>query len=176
MIDRILYMQCDLSSVPLECSTAVLIFFPATVTPTPGHYHVPYRRQGETRVGWHGETYCLVAGYRSYGDAPLATPAKVKAEKSVPRGAHKRHYPVKWSNKDLGCSSPKIPRLEDGGKRVTPQKLTPTKVEAEKPVPRRALKRRHPVEVLDEDLGCSSPKIQRLEHGGWRLTPQKLAG
>ncbi|XP_054567136.1 DPEP2 neighbor protein-like [Eptesicus fuscus] len=125
MIDRILYMQCDLSSVPLECSTAVLIFFPATVTPTSGHYHVPYRRQGETRVGWHGETYCLVAGYRCYGDAPLATPAKV---------------------------------------------------EEEKPVPRRALKRRHPVEELNEDLGCSSPKIQRLEHGGWRLTPLKLAG
>ncbi|XP_036201704.1 DPEP2 neighbor protein [Myotis myotis] len=137
-----------------------------TFPPTTGHYHVPYQRWGETQVGWHGETYCLVGGYRSYGDAPLATPAKVEAEKPVPRRAQKRHRPVEWSNKDLGCPSPKIPRLEHDSKRLTPQKLTPTKVEAEKPVPRRALKRCRPADGLDEDLGCSSPKIRRLEQGG----------
>ncbi|KAM7058306.1 DPEP2 neighbor protein-like [Molossus nigricans] len=94
-----------------------------TFPPTPGHYHVPYRSCGEPQVGWHGETYCLVGGYRSYGDAPLATLAQVEAEKPDPRQALKRHHPVEKSNKDLGCSSPKIRRLEHGGKRLTPQKL-----------------------------------------------------
>ncbi|CAK6436723.1 unnamed protein product [Pipistrellus nathusii] len=137
-----------------------------TFPPLPGHYHVLYQRGCETRVGWHGETYCLVSGCRSFGDAPLATPAKVEAEKPGPRGACKRQRPVEWSYKDLGCSSPKIPRLEHDSKRLTPQKLTPAKVEAEKPGPRRALKRCRPVEELDEVFGCSSPKIRRLEQGG----------
>ncbi|XP_036297120.1 DPEP2 neighbor protein [Pipistrellus kuhlii] len=174
MIDLILYIQCDLSSVPLECSTAATVTSP--FPPTPGHYHVPYRKQGEPRVGWHGETYCLVSGCRSFGDAPLPTGAKVKAGMPGPRGARKRHYPVEWSNKDLGCSSPKIPRLEHDSKRLTPQKLTPEKMEVEKPDPRPALKRHHPVEKLNENLGCSSPKIQRLDYGGGRLSPLKLAG
>uniref|UniRef100_A0A8I3NLY9 RNA helicase n=1 Tax=Canis lupus familiaris TaxID=9615 RepID=A0A8I3NLY9_CANLF len=59
--------------------------------PTPGHYHVLYRGCGETQVGWHGETYCLVGGYRTYGDAPVVTPAKVEAEKPISSRALQRH-------------------------------------------------------------------------------------
>lgn len=80
--------------------------------PTPGHYHVLYRGCGETQLGWHGETYCLVGGYRLYGDVPLATPAKVEAEKPVPRRAPKRKHSLEWSDEDLGCPRPKIRRLE----------------------------------------------------------------
>ncbi|XP_036297342.1 LOW QUALITY PROTEIN: DPEP2 neighbor protein [Pipistrellus kuhlii] len=91
-----------------------------TFPPTPGHCHVLYKGGGETRVGWHRETYCLVGGCRSFGDAPLATPAKAEAEKPGPRGARKRHRPLEESDEDFSCSSPKIWRLELGGKRWMP--------------------------------------------------------
>ncbi|KAM5208187.1 DPEP2 neighbor protein [Hipposideros larvatus] len=94
-----------------------------TFPPTPGHYHVLYRGCGETQVGWHGETYCLVGGYRTYGDAPVATPVKVEAKKPVPRRAPKRRRLLEESDKDLGCSSSKIQRLQHGGRRLTQQKL-----------------------------------------------------
>ncbi|XP_049556353.1 uncharacterized protein LOC117199119 isoform X1 [Orcinus orca] len=176
--------------------------------PTPGHYHVLYRGCGETQLGWHGETYCLVGGYRLYGDVPLATPAKVEAEKPVPRRALKRKHSPEWSDEDLCCPRPKIRRLELSSStgiqaaavapvsRPTPGHYhvvyrgcgetqlgrhgetyclvggfraygdvplaTPAKVEAEKPVPRRAPKRKHCPEMSDEDLGCCGPKIRRL--------------
>ena len=63
-------------------------------------------------MGWHGETYCLVGGYRAYGEVPLASPAKVEAEKPVPSRAPKRkHHPEK-SYGDLGCPRRKIRRLQ----------------------------------------------------------------
>ncbi|XP_026955884.1 uncharacterized protein [Sagmatias obliquidens] len=176
--------------------------------PTPGHYHVLYRGCGESQLGWHGETYCLVGGYRLYGDVPLATPAKVEAEKPVPRRALKRKHSPEWSDEDLCCPRPKIRRLELSSStgiqaaavapvsRPTPGHYhvvyrgcgetqlgrhgetyclvggfraygdvplaTPAKVEAEKPVPRRAPKRKHCPEMSDEDLGCCGPKIRRL--------------
>ena len=52
---------------------------------------------------------------------------------------------------------------------------TPAKVEAEKPVLSRTPKRQRALAESDKDLSCSSPRIQRLQHGGRRLTPQKLA-
>ncbi|XP_049556245.1 uncharacterized protein LOC117199116 isoform X2 [Orcinus orca] len=137
---------------------------PPVSRPTPGHYHVLYRGCGETQLGWHGETYCLVGGYRLYGDVPLATPAKVEAEKPVPRRAPKRKHSLEWSDEDLGCPRPKIRRLElssSTGIQDAPL-ATPAKVEAEKPVPRRAPKRKHSPEMPDEDLGCSRPKIRQL--------------
>lgn len=184
---------------------------------TPGCYHVPYQRSGDPWVGWHGETYCLVGGYRSYGDAPLATPAKAEAEKpvprqalkrchpgekcdaiwrlelngkrmkaqtlipakagaekSVPRRAPKRRHPGDSSDRDLGCSSPKIRRLELVDNGLTVQNLAPTKTGVEKPVLRRAPKRRHPGDSCDKDLGCSGPKIRRLELEDNSLTPLNL--
>ncbi|XP_073650350.1 uncharacterized protein [Tursiops truncatus] len=137
---------------------------PPVSRPTPGHYHVLYRGCGETQLGWHGETYCLVGGYRLYGDVPLATPAKVDAEKPVPRRAPKRKHSLEWLDEDLGCPRPKIRRLElssSTGIQDAPL-ATPAKVEAEKPVPRRAPKRKHSPEMPDEDLGCSRPKIRQL--------------
>uniref|UniRef100_A0A673UKM8 DPEP2 neighbor n=1 Tax=Suricata suricatta TaxID=37032 RepID=A0A673UKM8_SURSU len=101
------------------CSTVVA----STSSPTPAHYHVVYQGCGETRMSWHGETYCLVGGYRTYGDAPLATPAKKEAEKPVPRQAPKRHLRVTESDEKDGCPSPKIPRLQCGGRRLTRKKL-----------------------------------------------------
>ncbi|XP_017394950.1 DPEP2 neighbor protein [Cebus imitator] len=121
MSDRILYILSNMSSVPWEGSAAAAV--PATSPPTPGHYHVLYRGCGETQVGWHGETYCLVGSYRSYGDAPLATPAKAEAEKPAPSRAPKRRRATAESDKDLGCSSPKIRRLQSSGRRLTSQKL-----------------------------------------------------
>ncbi|XP_064239018.1 DPEP2 neighbor protein [Aotus nancymaae] len=121
MSDRILYILSNMSSVPWEGSAAAAV--PATSPPTPGHYHVLYRGCGETQVGWHGETYCLVGSCRSYGDAPLATPAKAEAEKPAPRRAPKRRRATTESDKDLGCSSPKIRRLQPSGRRLTSQKL-----------------------------------------------------
>uniref|UniRef100_A0A9L0JEM5 Uncharacterized protein n=1 Tax=Equus asinus TaxID=9793 RepID=A0A9L0JEM5_EQUAS len=102
---------------------------------------------------WHGETYCLVGGYRAYGDAPLATPAKVEAEEPVPRQVPKRHQAV-----------------------AELDKATLAKVEAEKPVPRRAPKRHRAGTESDQDLGCPGPNIRTLQHGGRRLTPQKVTG
>ncbi|XP_010960810.1 DPEP2 neighbor protein [Camelus dromedarius] len=120
MSDRIFYIHSNLSSVPWEGSTAAV----APISPpTPGHYHVLYRGCGETQVGWHGETYCLVGGYRAYGDAPVATPAKVEAEKPVPSHTPKRRRTLAESDKDLGCSSPKIRQLQHSGRRLTRQKL-----------------------------------------------------
>lgn len=78
-------------------------------------------------MGWHGETYCLVGGYRAYGDAPVATPAKVEAEKPVPSRASKRRRALAESNKDLDCSSLKMQQmqqLQHSSRRLTPQKLT----------------------------------------------------
>ncbi|XP_062944950.1 DPEP2 neighbor protein-like [Cynocephalus volans] len=121
MCDRILYIQCNLSSVPWKGSAAAAV--PPTPPPPPAHYHVLYRGCGEAQVGWHGETYCLVGGYRLYGDAPLATPAKAEAEKPAPRWAPKRPRAPAKPDMDLGCPSPKIGRLWHGGKRLAPQKL-----------------------------------------------------
>ncbi|XP_057393365.1 DPEP2 neighbor protein-like [Balaenoptera acutorostrata] len=115
MCDRILYLYPNLCSVPWVGSAAAAV---APVSPpTPGHYHVLYRGFGETQLGWHGETYCLVGGYRAYGDVPLATPAKVEAEKPVPRRAPKRKHAPEESDEDLGCPRPKIRRLEHGARR-----------------------------------------------------------
>ncbi|XP_041625761.1 LOW QUALITY PROTEIN: DPEP2 neighbor protein [Vulpes lagopus] len=123
MSDRIFYIHSNLSSVPWEGSIAATV---APISPpTPGHYHVLYRGCGETQVGWHGETYCLVGGYRTYGDAPVVTPAKVEAEKPISSRALQRHQKdLAESDKDLDCSSPQIWRLQRGGRRLTPQKLT----------------------------------------------------
>uniref|UniRef100_UPI004038897E DPEP2 neighbor protein n=1 Tax=Callospermophilus lateralis TaxID=76772 RepID=UPI004038897E len=85
---------------------------------TPAYYHVLYQGCGEMQVGWHGETYCLVGGYQLYGDAPLATPPKVKAEKAAEKPAQKPnqrgrgdpkkcHAPAE-AEKTLGCPRPKI--------------------------------------------------------------------
>ncbi|KAF6084304.1 hypothetical protein HJG60_008580 [Phyllostomus discolor] len=102
------------------------------------------------------------------------TPAKAGAEESVPRRAPKRRHPEDSSDKDLGCSSPKIRRLEHANNSLTVQNLTPTKTGAQMPVLRRALKRRHPGDSSDKDLGCSGPKIRRLELEDHSLTPQDL--
>ncbi|TKC45184.1 hypothetical protein EI555_010224, partial [Monodon monoceros] len=79
---------------------------------TGSHYHVLNRGCGETQLGWHGETYCLVGGYRAYGAVSLATPAKVEAEKPVPRRAPKRECALEESGEDLRCTRPKIQRLQ----------------------------------------------------------------
>ncbi|XP_012381046.1 DPEP2 neighbor protein [Dasypus novemcinctus] len=121
MSDRIFYIHSNLSSVPWEGSTAAAV---APISPpTPGHYHVLYRGCGETQVGWHGETYCLIGGYRVYGDAPVATPAKAEAEKPSPSRGPKRRRVLAQSDQDPGCSGPKIRHLQHGGRRLTPQKL-----------------------------------------------------
>ncbi|XP_059765324.1 DPEP2 neighbor protein-like [Balaenoptera ricei] len=115
MCDWIVYINSDLCSVPWVGSAAAAV---APVSPpTLGQYHVLYRGCRETQLGWHGETYCLVGGYRAYGDVPLATPAKVEAEKPVPRRAPKRKHAPEESHKDLGCPRPKIRRLEHGARR-----------------------------------------------------------
>ena len=75
------------------------------------------------QVGWHGETYCLVGGYRAYGDAPVATPAKLEAEKPVFSRTPKRQRALVESDKDLSCSSPQIQQLQHGGRRLTLRKL-----------------------------------------------------
>ena len=106
--------------------------------------------------------------------AQKLTQAKAGVEKPVRRRAPKRRHPGDSSDEDLGCSSPKIPRLELEDNRLTPQNLTPANVGKEKPVPRRSLKRHHSGENSDQVLGCSSPKIQRLEQDGETLMPQKL--
>ncbi|XP_059958642.1 DPEP2 neighbor protein-like [Mesoplodon densirostris] len=109
MSDRIIYIYSNLCSVPWLVSAAAAV---ASITlPTPGHYHVLNRGCGETQLGRHGETYCLVGGYRAYGDAPLATPAKAEAEEPVPRCAPERKHAPEESDEDLGCSRPKIRRL-----------------------------------------------------------------
>ncbi|XP_012664992.1 uncharacterized protein DPEP2NB [Otolemur garnettii] len=127
MSDRIFYINSNLSSVPWEGCTAAPL--PPT-SPLHGYYHVLYRGYGEAQVGWHGETYCLVGGYRLHGDAPLPTPAKAEAEKPAPRvssPAPKKHQTSKISqtmmeaDKELSCRSSKIPRLQHSGRRQ-PQK------------------------------------------------------
>ncbi|XP_047384960.1 DPEP2 neighbor protein-like [Sciurus carolinensis] len=87
MSDPIFYIQSNLSSEPWESTAAAAV--PPTSPPTPAYYHVLYQGCGETQVGWHGETYCLVGGYRLYGDAPLATSAKDKIDKSAEKPAEK---------------------------------------------------------------------------------------
>ncbi|XP_060016817.1 DPEP2 neighbor protein-like [Lagenorhynchus albirostris] len=110
MSDWIVYIYSNLCSVPWLGSAAAAV---APVSPpTPGHYHVLNRGCGETQFGRHRETYCLVGGYRAYGDVPLATPAKVEAEKPVPRRAPKRECALKESHEDLRCTRPKIWRLQ----------------------------------------------------------------
>nr|XP_033717601.1 DPEP2 neighbor protein-like [Tursiops truncatus] len=110
MSDWIVYIYSNLCSVPWLGSAAAAV---APVSPpTPGHYHVLNRGCGETQFGRHRETYCLVGGYRAYRDVPLATPAKVEAEKPVPRHAPKRECTLKESHEDLRCTRPKIWRLQ----------------------------------------------------------------
>lgn len=81
---------------------------------TPAYYHVLYQGCGKIQVGWHGETYCLVGGYRLYGDAPLATPPKAKAEKPAEkpmqraRGALKKRHAPAEAEKTLVALAPKL--------------------------------------------------------------------
>ncbi|XP_047384844.1 DPEP2 neighbor protein-like [Sciurus carolinensis] len=121
MSDRIIYTQSNLSSVPWESSAAAAV--PPVSPPTPACYHVLYQRCGETQVGWHGETYYLVGGYRLYGDAPLATSAKDKIDKPAEKGAPKKCSAPSEAEKTLGCPGPKIRGLNWSGKRAMPQKL-----------------------------------------------------
>lgn len=97
---------------------------PPTAPPSPGYYHVLYKGHAQAQMAWHGETYCLIGGYRVYGDAPLASAAKAEEEKPAPRRAPKRQRVQEESDQDLGCPSAKIPRLKvkHGGKWVAPQK------------------------------------------------------
>ncbi|XP_059975543.1 DPEP2 neighbor protein-like [Mesoplodon densirostris] len=109
MSDRIVYIYSNLCSVPWLGSAAAAA---APISPPKsGHYHVLNRGCGETQLGRHGETYCRVGGYRAYGDAPLAMPAKAEAEKPVPRCAPERKQAPEESDENLGCSRPKIRRL-----------------------------------------------------------------
>ncbi|XP_075851818.1 uncharacterized protein LOC105859058 isoform X1 [Microcebus murinus] len=163
---------------------------PPACPPLHSYYHLLYQGCGEAQVGWHGETYCLGGGYRLFGDAPLATPAKPEAVKPAPRipnlppekrRAPKRRRAVKEGEKDLGCPSPKIRRVLFGDAPLA----TPAKAEAEKkPVPRapnlppekrRAPKRRRAVQEGEKDLGCPSPKIRRVQHRARRLARKKVA-
>uniref|UniRef100_A0A8C6GIJ2 Uncharacterized protein n=1 Tax=Mus spicilegus TaxID=10103 RepID=A0A8C6GIJ2_MUSSI len=80
---------------------------------SPEYYHVLYKGHAQAQMAWHGETYCLIGGYRVYGDAPLPTPAKAEQEKkSSSSRAPKRHQVQEESDQDLGCPSAKIPRLK----------------------------------------------------------------
>ncbi|XP_059983655.1 DPEP2 neighbor protein-like [Lagenorhynchus albirostris] len=109
MSDHIFYIYSNLSSVPWEGSATAAV---APVSPpTPGLYHVLYRGCGEKQLGRHVETYCLVGGYRVYGDVPLATPANVEAEKPVARRAPKGKHAPKRSDCDLRFSRPTVRRL-----------------------------------------------------------------
>uniref|UniRef100_A0A2K6FS57 DPEP2 neighbor n=1 Tax=Propithecus coquereli TaxID=379532 RepID=A0A2K6FS57_PROCO len=119
MSDRILYLNSNLSSVPWEGCMAA----PPPPACPPVYYHLLYRGCGEAQVGWHGETYCLGGGYRLFGDAPLATPAKAEAEKPAPRRAPKRHRAVEEGEKDLGCPSPKIQSVQHRARRLTCRKV-----------------------------------------------------
>uniref|UniRef100_A0A8D2DJI8 DPEP2 neighbor protein n=1 Tax=Sciurus vulgaris TaxID=55149 RepID=A0A8D2DJI8_SCIVU len=118
MSDRIIYIQSNLYSIPWESSAAAAV--PPVSPPTPAYYHVLYQGCGETQVGWHGETYCLVGDYQLYGDAPLATPAKVKIDKPAEKPADK---PAEKGGKSLGCPGPKIRGFNHTGKRQRPRKL-----------------------------------------------------
>ncbi|XP_047383874.1 DPEP2 neighbor protein-like [Sciurus carolinensis] len=130
MSDWIYYIQSNLSSVSWGSSAAAAV---PPASPTPAYYHVLYQGCAETQVGWHGETYCLVGGYRLYGDAPLATPAKDKIERPAEkpaekpnqraRGAPKKRRAPSEAEKTLGCRGPKIRRLVHTEKRQRPRKL-----------------------------------------------------
>ncbi|XP_073081833.1 DPEP2 neighbor protein-like [Manis javanica] len=129
MCDRIIYIQRNLSSVPWQgCTAAAAAATAVSPSPTPGYHHVLYKGHGETQVSWHGETYCLVGAYRTFGDAPMPTRAevptsqKVKEEKPVSRRAPKRPSTNSFSDEELGCPPPKIQRLQPSAKRETPQK------------------------------------------------------
>lgn len=73
----------------------------------------------------------MVGAYRTYGDVPLAPPAKEEAEKPAPEplsppgdtqeGAPKRHHTFSNSDTELDCLRPKIQHLGPGDKR---QKIT----------------------------------------------------
>ncbi|XP_033613908.1 DPEP2 neighbor protein-like isoform X2 [Fukomys damarensis] len=82
MSDQISYIQAKLPPFSWECNPAAVL---PTAPPIPVYYHVRYRGCTETQVSWHGETYCLVGGYRAYGDAAIATPAKAREEKPTSR-------------------------------------------------------------------------------------------
>ncbi|XP_049643383.1 skin secretory protein xP2-like [Suncus etruscus] len=164
MIDRILYIISNMSSVPWESAYAAV----APSTPSRGYSHLYYRGYGERQVGWHGETYCVLGSYRSYGDLPLATPAKREVQQLAPRRAPKRRHPVDPSDLELGCPRAKKPRLQlepgrgEGTSGEFPL-LAPAELLGEMPAPRRALKRRHAVDPSDLELGCPRPKKPRLE-------------
>ncbi|XP_051024812.1 DPEP2 neighbor protein [Acomys russatus] len=121
MTDQIFYINSNLSSVSCEgCYSAPV---PPTAAPSPGYYHVLYKEHTQAQMAWHGETYCLIGGYRVYGDAPLASPAKTEEEKPAPRRAPKRPRVQEESDQDLGCPRAKFPRLklEHGGNWIAPQ-------------------------------------------------------
>lgn len=106
-----------------------------TAPPTPVYYHVLYRGYGETQVSWHGETYCLVGGYRTYGDAAIATPVKSIAVKPT----------LRWV-----CGDASI--------------VTPAKAETQKSASTRALKRPRFREEYKQNLGGPSPKIRHMNN------------
>ncbi|KAK2491241.1 hypothetical protein MC885_007208 [Smutsia gigantea] len=190
LFDQIIYMQCNLSSVPWEGFTAAA----ASPSPTPGHYQAFYQGHGKTQVSWHGETYCLAGGYRVYGEAPLATPATVAAEEPAPTQSRKRQRAAAESDEELAVGASHYPTPGHyhafyrghgetqvswhgetywlaGGYLVygDAPMATPATVAVEKPAPRQARKRQRAAVESDEELSGPCPKIQRL-------TPQKLAG
>ncbi|KAM6177453.1 DPEP2 neighbor protein [Erethizon dorsatum] len=133
MSDQIIYLQANLSSVPWEGSAAAAVL--PTTSPTPVYYHVLYQGYGETQVSWHGETYCLVGGYRTYGDTAIATPAKSTAAKLA----------LRWV-----CGDASI--------------VTPAKAETQKPAFTRALKMPRFMEEYKQNLGGPSPKIRHMNN------------
>ncbi|KAL6073989.1 hypothetical protein STEG23_036093 [Scotinomys teguina] len=170
MADRIVYTNSTLPSVPCECCYSASLP-PATAPSSPRYYHVLYKQHPQAQMAWHGETYCLVGGYRLYGDAPLATPAKPEEEKPAPRRALKRKTFAEEPDQHLGCPLAKISRLtiirddkwaQDLG---DPSTLLASQAKAE--APRRASKRKTVHEDSEQDLGCPRAKIPRLKvnHG-----------
>ncbi|XP_033613877.1 DPEP2 neighbor protein-like isoform X2 [Fukomys damarensis] len=133
MIDQIIYLQANLSSVPWEGNAAAVL---PTAPPIPVYYHVLYQGCAETQVSWHGETYCLVGGYRVYGDAAITTPAKSSPEKSAST----------WVYGDASTA-------------------TAAEAKAEQPPCTQALKRRRYMGECNEHLGCPSLKIRHLSNG-----------
>ncbi|XP_063102819.1 DPEP2 neighbor protein-like isoform X2 [Cavia porcellus] len=113
MSGLISYIQSNLSSVSWECNPAAVL---PTAPPTPVYYHVLYRGCGETQVGWHGETYCLVGGYRAFGDAAITTPTREEKPASrwpygnapivIPARAEAQNPASKWVYVDTSIIIP----------------------------------------------------------------------
>ncbi|KAF6084302.1 hypothetical protein HJG60_008578 [Phyllostomus discolor] len=102
------------------------------------------------------------------------TPTAAGEEKPVGRRGAKRHHLEESCEEDLGCPSAKIPRLQLCDNIPIHQTLTPADAGAEEPILRRGAKRYHPEDNFEEDLGCPSAKIPRLDLED-KLTPKKVA-